>query len=97
MPSSHARGVASPSSTGRPARSRPVSRPGFAGCSLLYPDAFLGLVEQGALMPALTRVVLDLALDQVDAAFYYAGTGETVFSDVPGDAPLARLLESIPT
>ena len=38
-----------------------------------------------------------LSLDQVDAAFYYAGTGETVFSDVPGDAPLARLLESIPT
>ena len=38
-----------------------------------------------------------LCLDQVDAAFYYAGTGETVFSDLPGDQPLAGLLESIPT
>jgi diguanylate cyclase (GGDEF)-like protein len=32
---------------------------------LLYPDAFLSLVEESGLMPALTRVVLALALDQV--------------------------------
>jgi DNA helicase-2/ATP-dependent DNA helicase PcrA len=38
-----------------------------------------------------------LSLDQVDAAFYYAGSGETVFSDLPDDEPLSRLLESIPT
>jgi DNA helicase-2/ATP-dependent DNA helicase PcrA len=38
-----------------------------------------------------------LSMDQVDAAFYYAGTGETVFSDRPDDEPLSRLLESIPT
>ncbi len=31
---------------------------------LLYPDAFLGLVEEAGLMPAMTRVVLDQALDQ---------------------------------
>ncbi len=38
-----------------------------------------------------------LSMDQVDAAFYYAGTGETVFSDLPDGEPLAALLESIPT
>ena len=38
-----------------------------------------------------------LPLDQVDAAFYYAGTGETVFADLPDDAALAAVLESIPT
>jgi diguanylate cyclase (GGDEF)-like protein len=32
---------------------------------LLYPDAFLGLVEASGLMPALTQVVLEMALDQV--------------------------------
>jgi len=32
---------------------------------LLYPDAFLDLVEESGLMPALTRVVLAQALDQV--------------------------------
>ena len=32
---------------------------------LLYPDAFLNLVEDSGLMPTLTRVVLALALDQV--------------------------------
>ena len=37
-----------------------------------------------------------LALDQVDAAFYYAGTGETVFPDLPEDEQLATLLGSIP-
>ena len=34
---------------------------------LLYPDAFLTLVEESGLMPALTRVVLAQALDQVAA------------------------------
>lgn len=32
---------------------------------LLYPDAFLALVEEFGLMPALTEVVLELAVDQV--------------------------------
>ena len=32
---------------------------------LLYPDAFLNLVEESGLMPTLTREVLTLALDQV--------------------------------
>jgi diguanylate cyclase (GGDEF)-like protein len=32
---------------------------------LLYPDAFLSLVEDSGLMPSLTRAVLALALDQV--------------------------------
>ncbi len=31
---------------------------------LLYPDAFLALVEEAGLMPALTRLVLEMALDQ---------------------------------
>jgi diguanylate cyclase (GGDEF)-like protein len=31
---------------------------------LLYPDAFLTLVEESGLMPTLTRIVLSLALDQ---------------------------------
>jgi DNA helicase-2/ATP-dependent DNA helicase PcrA len=38
-----------------------------------------------------------LAMDQVDAAFYYAGTGETVFPDLAEDERLAALLGSIPT
>ena len=38
-----------------------------------------------------------LALDQVDAAFYYAGTGETVFPDLPGEDQLATVLASLPT
>jgi len=37
-----------------------------------------------------------LALDQVDAAFYYAGTGETVFLDLQDEEPLSTLLGSIP-
>jgi len=36
-----------------------------------------------------------LALDQVDAAFYYAGTGETVFPDLD-EAKLVTVLGSIP-
>jgi len=34
--------------------------------------------------------------DQVDAAFYYAGSGETVFPDLPTEKQLATLLGSIP-
>ena len=37
-----------------------------------------------------------LPLDEVDAAFYYAGTGETVYAD-SGEEQLATLLGSIPT
>ena len=32
---------------------------------LLYPDAFLGLVEESGLMPSLNRVMLAMALDQI--------------------------------
>ena len=38
----------------------------------------------------------DLTLDEVDAAFYYAGTGETVFPDLPDEEQLVMTLESIP-
>ncbi len=34
--------------------------------------------------------------DQVDAAFYYAGTGETVFPDLPDEEQLVALLGRIP-
>ena len=37
-----------------------------------------------------------LRLDEVDAAFYYAGTGETVFPELPDEAQLVTLLGSIP-
>jgi DNA helicase-2/ATP-dependent DNA helicase PcrA len=37
---------------------------------------------------------LDLA--EVDAAFYYAGTGETVWPELPDDDALTRLLRSVP-
>ncbi|TPG15970.1 ATP-dependent helicase [Pedococcus bigeumensis] len=37
-----------------------------------------------------------LDLDDVDAAFYYAGTGETVWPDLPDDAALAKLLGGVP-
>jgi DNA helicase-2/ATP-dependent DNA helicase PcrA len=38
-----------------------------------------------------------LGLDQVDAAFYYAGTGETVFPELPNEGQLETLLDSIPS
>ena len=38
-----------------------------------------------------------LALDQVDAAFYYAGTGETVYPDLGDDDNLVTVLASIPS
>jgi diguanylate cyclase (GGDEF)-like protein len=44
---------------------------------LLFPDAFLNLVEESGLMPALTRVVLALALDQA-AAWHAQGRRMTV-------------------
>jgi len=44
---------------------------------LLYPEAFLDLVEESGLMPALTRVVLAAALDQV-AAWHAHGQPLTV-------------------
>ncbi|NNG39189.1 ATP-dependent helicase [Flexivirga sp. ID2601S] len=34
--------------------------------------------------------------DQVDAAFYYAASGETVWPDLPPDDAIAQLLEEIP-
>jgi DNA helicase-2/ATP-dependent DNA helicase PcrA len=37
-----------------------------------------------------------LPLDQVDAAFYYAATGETVFPELGDDEGLATVLGSIP-
>ena len=37
-----------------------------------------------------------LALEQVDAAFYYAATGETVFPDLSDDERLAAVLASLP-
>jgi diguanylate cyclase len=44
---------------------------------LLYPDAFLNLVEESGLMPMLTRVVLAQSLDQV-AAWHTQGQQLTV-------------------
>jgi diguanylate cyclase (GGDEF)-like protein len=44
---------------------------------LLYPDAFLDLVEQAGLMRAMTRVVLQIALDQA-VVWQADGTGLTV-------------------
>jgi DNA helicase-2/ATP-dependent DNA helicase PcrA len=37
-----------------------------------------------------------LDLDQVDAAFYYAGSGETVWPELPDDDALSQLLSSVP-
>jgi DNA helicase-2/ATP-dependent DNA helicase PcrA len=37
-----------------------------------------------------------LDLGDVDAAFYYAGTGETVWPDLPDDDALAQLLAGVP-
>jgi len=44
---------------------------------LLYPDGFLDLVEEAGLMRAMTRVVLEIALDQA-AVWQDAGRGLTV-------------------
>ncbi len=37
-----------------------------------------------------------LDLDEVDAAFYYAGTGETIWPHLPDDDALASLLSAVP-
>ena len=52
-------------------------------------------LQLGAYRLAFARL-RGLTLDQVDAAFYYAGTGETVFPDLPGEEQLVTLLGSIP-
>ena len=52
-------------------------------------------LQLGAYRLAFARL-RGLTLDQVDAAFYYAGTGETVFPDLPDEEQLAALLGSIP-
>ncbi len=52
-------------------------------------------LQLGAYRLAFARL-RGLAPNQVDAAFYYAGTGETVFPDLPDEAQLATLLGSIP-
>jgi len=58
-------------------------------------EARVRAVQLGAYRLAFARL-RGLSLDQVDAAFYYAGTGETVFPDLPDDEQLATLLGSIP-
>jgi len=52
---------------------------------LLYPDAFLNLVEESGLMPMLTRVVLDRALDQA-AAWRARGQSLTVAVNLSGSS-----------
>jgi len=52
-------------------------------------------LQLGAYRLAFARL-RGLTPDQVDAAFYYAGTGETVFPDLPGEEQLVTLLGSIP-
>ena len=52
-------------------------------------------VQLGAYCLAFARL-RGLARDQVDGAFYCAGTGETVFPDLPGEAQLVALMASIP-
>lgn len=37
-----------------------------------------------------------LELDEVDAAFYYAGSGETVWPELPDDDALSQLLAAVP-
>ena len=52
-------------------------------------------LQLGAYRLAFARL-RGLTLDQVDAAFYYAGTGETAFPDLPDEEQLATLMGSIP-
>jgi len=51
-------------------------------------------VQLGAYRLAFARL-RGIDLDQVDAAFYYAGTGETVYPELPDDDQLAELLGTI--
>ncbi|MBE3074404.1 MAG: ATP-dependent helicase, partial [Actinobacteria bacterium] len=52
-------------------------------------------LQLGAYRLAFARL-RELPLDEIDAAFYYAGTGETVFPDLPDEAQLVSLMGSIP-
>jgi DNA helicase-2/ATP-dependent DNA helicase PcrA len=52
-------------------------------------------LQLGAYRLAFARL-RGLAPDEVDAAFYYAGTGETVFPDLPDEDQLETLMRSIP-
>ncbi len=58
-------------------------------------EARVRALQLGAYRLAFARL-RGLSLDQVDAAFYYARTGETVFPDLPDDEQLESLLGSIP-
>ena len=58
-------------------------------------EARVRALQLGAYRLAFARL-RGLSLDQVDAAFYYARTGETVFPDLPDDTQLESLLGSIP-
>jgi diguanylate cyclase (GGDEF)-like protein len=72
---------------------------------LLYPDAFLSLVEDSGLMPSLTRAVLALALDQV-AGWHRQGQQLTVAvnlsasslvdSDLPGQVASMLAARGVP-
>jgi diguanylate cyclase (GGDEF)-like protein len=65
---------------------------------LLYPDAFLHLVEESGLMPTLTRVVLAMALDQA-AAWHAQGQPLTVAVNLSasslGDTALPKQVASM--
>jgi len=52
-------------------------------------------LQLGAYRLAFARL-RGLTPDKVDAAFYYASTGETVFPDLPGEEQLVTLMGSIP-
>jgi hypothetical protein len=52
-------------------------------------------VQLGAYRLAFARL-RGVPPNQVDAAFYYAGTGETVFPDLPDEEQLEALMGSIP-
>jgi DNA helicase-2/ATP-dependent DNA helicase PcrA len=58
--------------------------------------ATIRALQLGAYRLAFARL-RGLTLDQVDAAFYYAGTGETVYPVLPDEDQLAALLGSIPS
>ena len=65
------------------------------GAKPLRAVASVRAIQLGAYRLAFARL-RGLAPDQVDAAFYYAGTGETVFPELPDEDQLATLLGSIP-
>jgi DNA helicase II / ATP-dependent DNA helicase PcrA len=58
-------------------------------------NAAVRALQLGAYCLAFARL-RGLTLDQVDGAFYYASTGETVFPDLPGEEELEHLMGSIP-